>query len=63
MPADPKRKRPTKDEPKRKPRLVPHPDDRDLFEGDALEPINVDGEAHVRALITGEGELWPERSS
>jgi hypothetical protein len=56
-------------EPKQKPeperhKYGPHPKDRELFEDPALdEPLNVDVDAHLRWLETGEGEPWPERSS
>ena len=42
--------------------VVPSMEDAPLFEGDA-EPLDVDVEAHLRWLETGEGEPWPPGSS
>jgi hypothetical protein len=49
-----KRSEPTK--------LGPHPDDRELFE-DNQDVLDVDVEAHLRWLETGEGDPWPASRS
>jgi hypothetical protein len=42
--------------------VVPTAEDLPIFEGTA-EPLDVDAEAHLRWLETGEGEPWPPVSS
>ena len=42
--------------------VVPAPEDLSAFDG-AAEPLDVDAEAHLRWLETGEGEPWPPASS
>ncbi len=58
----PKARKKTVGKTAKRPLVVPSPEDAALFEGKA-KPLDVDVEAHLRWLETGEGEPWPPGSS